>query len=282
MIRSLAGAAGRGGAETGFQRADRDSDTEQRPERDKEDFLAKARSAQRSDYLKSTRTAPLSRYEIKAGWEIPAVLEQALNSDLPGELKALVSSNVYDTATGRYLLIPQGSRLVGVCDSRVGYGQEGAQVVWDRIIYPDGSSLDLGGMIGQDAHGAAGFRDKVDRHYHRACPRQYLRPTPARMWGVIFLGPGAGSTGERGARFLRSRTALLNSRSSGCCLFCLPVSTLPSLYLRIRERAQHDAGHVNSWMRGGQNSTCYLSTYLRGGSQAIKADQTRISIYMTT
>src|SRR5664279_2707557 len=66
------------------------------------------------DYLKSTRNAPLSRYEIKAGWEIPAVLEQALNSDLPGELKALVSSNVYDTATGRFLLIPQGSRLLGV------------------------------------------------------------------------------------------------------------------------------------------------------------------------
>jgi type IV secretory pathway VirB10-like protein len=66
------------------------------------------------DYLKSTRTAPISRYEIKAGWEIPAILEQGLNSDLPGELKALVSSNVYDTATGRFLLIPQGARLVGV------------------------------------------------------------------------------------------------------------------------------------------------------------------------
>jgi type IV secretion system protein VirB10 len=113
------------------------------------------------------RTAPISAYEIKAGWEIPAVLEQALNSDLPGELKALVSSSVYDTATGRYLLIPQGSRLVGVYDARVGYGQEGAQVVWSRVVYPDGSSLDLGGMVGQDAHGAAGFRGKVDRHYRR-------------------------------------------------------------------------------------------------------------------
>lgn len=95
------------------------------------------------------------------------MLEQALNSDLPGELKALVSSNVYDTASGHYLLIPQGSRLVGVYDSRVNYGQDGAQVIWDRIIYPDGSSLDLGGMIGQDANGMSGFRDKVDRHYKR-------------------------------------------------------------------------------------------------------------------
>jgi type IV secretion system protein VirB10 len=83
------------------------------------------------------------------------------------EIKALVSSNVYDTATGRYLLIPQGCRLVGVYNSRIGYGQDGVQVVWDRVIYPDGSSLDLSGMIGQDAHGFSGFRDKVDRHYTR-------------------------------------------------------------------------------------------------------------------
>ncbi len=134
---------------------------------EKEAFLASARATQRDDYLKSTRTASLSRYEIKAGWDIPAVLEQALNSDLPGELKALVASNVYDTATGKYLLIPQGSRLVGEYNSRIGYGQDGVQVIWNRVIYPDGSSLDLSGMVGQDAHGFSGFRDKVDRHYTR-------------------------------------------------------------------------------------------------------------------
>ena len=149
------------------QSAEGDGESRQSQQSGKEAFLAKARAGQTDDYLKSTRTAPLSRYEIKAGWEIPAVLEQALNSDLPGELKALVSSNVYDTASGRYLLIPQGSRLVGVYNSRIGYGQDGVQVIWDRVIYPDGSSLDLSGMIGQDAHGFSGFRDKVDRHYTR-------------------------------------------------------------------------------------------------------------------
>ena len=119
------------------------------------------------DYLRYTRDAPLSRYEIKAGWEIPAVLEQSLNSDLPGELKALVTSNVYDTATGQYLLIPQGSRLIGKYDSRVSYGQDGVQVAWNRIIFPDASSIDLDGMLGLDSHGDAGLRDKVDRHYKR-------------------------------------------------------------------------------------------------------------------
>ena len=133
----------------------------------KEAFLTAARTRQWDDYLRSTREAPLSRYEIKAGWEIPAILEQALNSDLPGELKALVTSNVYDTAMGLYLLIPQGSRIVGKYDSHVSYGQDGVQVSWSRIIYPDASSIDLDGMIGLDSHGNASLRDKVDRHYRR-------------------------------------------------------------------------------------------------------------------
>ena len=121
---------------------------------------AQLATAKPDDYLRSTREAPLSRYEIKAGWEIPAVLEQSLNSDLPGELKALVTSNVYDTATGLYLLIPQGSRLIGKYDSRVSYGQDGVQVAWSRIIYPDASSVDLDGMMGLDSHGNAGLRDQ--------------------------------------------------------------------------------------------------------------------------
>jgi type IV secretion system protein TrbI len=134
----------------------------------KETFLEKARLANvREDYLKFTRTPPLSRFEIKAGWEIPAALEQGLNSDLPGELKALVMSNVYDTATGLYLLIPQGTRLVGSYNSRIGYGQNGVQVVWHRAIFPDGSAIDLNAMEGLDSQGNAGLRDKVDHHYKR-------------------------------------------------------------------------------------------------------------------
>lgn len=134
----------------------------------KESFLEKARTGNiADDYLKYTREPPLSRFEIKAGWEIPAALEQGLNSDLPGELKALVMSNVYDTATGQYLLIPQGARLVGAYNSRVGYGQNGVQVTWHRVIFPDGSAIDLNGMAGLDAQGNSGLRDKVDNHYQR-------------------------------------------------------------------------------------------------------------------
>lgn len=133
----------------------------------KEQFLESASAKKTDDCLRSTRTGPLSGYEIKAGWEIPAVLEQSLNSALPGEIKALVMPNVYDTASGQYLLVPQGSRLIGKYDARVAYGQDGVQVVWNRIIFPDASSVDLSGMVGLDSHGNSGLRDKVDRHYKR-------------------------------------------------------------------------------------------------------------------
>jgi type IV secretory pathway VirB10-like protein len=130
-------------------------------------FIEQTRGRAVDNYLKSTRTPPMGKYEVKMGWDIPAILEQGINSDLPGEVKALVRSNVYDTATGKYLLIPQGSRLVGIYDSQITYAQDRLQVIWTRIIYPDASSINLDGMVGQDIQGMAGFHDKVDNHYKR-------------------------------------------------------------------------------------------------------------------
>lgn len=139
----------------------------QNAQNEKEAFLEKARSRKGETYLGATRVQPLSKYEIKAGWDIPAILEQALNSDLPGEVRALVRESVYDTASGMHLLIPQGSRLVGVYDSRIAYGQDGVQVAWNRIIFPDASSINLEGMASQDARGSSGLRHHVDNHYRR-------------------------------------------------------------------------------------------------------------------
>jgi type IV secretion system protein VirB10 len=133
----------------------------------KETFLEKARARSEETYLKSTRISQLTLYEIKAGWDIPAVLEQAMNSDLPGEVRAMVRSDVYDTATGKYLLIPQGARLIGYYNSNISYGQDGIQIVWSRLIFPDGSSITLDGMNGQDETGASGFRHDVDHQNTR-------------------------------------------------------------------------------------------------------------------
>ena len=95
------------------------------------------------------------------------MLEQQLNSDLPGLIRALVRENVYDSATGRYILIPSGSTLIGVYNSHIGYGQNALQAVWRRVVFPDGSSLALGGFEGDDSAGAAGFRDQVNNHWGR-------------------------------------------------------------------------------------------------------------------
>jgi type IV secretion system protein VirB10 len=161
------------GTATGIAAAARGSDSagdgysEQNLQDQKEAFIKGTRSNVGGDQTRTSRLRPLSKYEIKAGWDIPAVLEQALNSDLPGEIRALVREDVYDTASGNYLLVPQGARLVGVYDSRIAYAQDAVTVVWNRVIFPDASSMDLDGMAGQDAQGRAGLRHDVDNHYRR-------------------------------------------------------------------------------------------------------------------
>lgn len=108
--------------------------------------------------------APAGRYVVSAGSTIAAALITGLSSDLPGQVVAQVTEDVFDTVTGRTRLIPQGTRLIGVCDARVSYGQSRALVVWTRLIFPDGRSLDLDRMVGTDAAGQSGLTDRVNNH----------------------------------------------------------------------------------------------------------------------
>jgi len=118
-------------------------------------------------YLPNQVVPQLSLYELKRGSVIPATLITGLNSDLPGRITAQVSQDVYDSATGYRLLIPQGAKLFGRYDSKVSFGQERVLVVWTDLIFPNGSTLQIGGMAGTDAEGYGGFKDKVDRHLLR-------------------------------------------------------------------------------------------------------------------
>lgn len=118
-------------------------------------------------YLPNRVVPQLSLYELKRGSVIPATLITGLNSDLPGRITAQVSQNVYDSATGYRLLVPQGAKLFGRYDSKVSFGQERVLVVWTDLILPNGSTLQIGGMAGTDAEGYGGFQDKVDRHLLR-------------------------------------------------------------------------------------------------------------------
>lgn len=118
-------------------------------------------------YLDSPLQEPITPFSLQAGFVIPAIMLSGINSELPGQVMAQVSRNVYDTPTGRYLLIPQGARLIGSYNSGIQYGQSRILMAWQRIVFPDGRTLDLGAMPGADQAGYAGFHDKVNNHYIR-------------------------------------------------------------------------------------------------------------------
>ncbi len=120
-----------------------------------------------SNYLPHKKVAPISPYEVKQGTVIPGVMITGINSDLPGQIIGQVSQNVYDSVTGKNLLIPQGTKIVGSYDSFVAVGQERALVAWRRLVFPDGMAIDLLGMAGADQGGYAGFNDQVNNRYFK-------------------------------------------------------------------------------------------------------------------
>jgi type IV secretion system protein VirB10 len=108
---------------------------------------------------------PASPYVVQAGTAIPAALLTGIQSDLPGQVTAQVTEHVFDTPTGKFLLIPQGSRLIGQYDSQVSFGQKRVLLVWNRIMLPDGKSIVLERQQGADARGLSGLEDEVDYHW---------------------------------------------------------------------------------------------------------------------
>lgn len=132
----------------------------------KREFM-KASENRESPYLQNTRMNPVSEFEVAQGWLIPGVMISGVNSQLPGPIYAQVRQNVYDSATGRFVLIPAGSKLIGTYDSEVSAGQERVLIAWTDVVLPDGSYLRLGAMPGVDKSGIAGMNDKVNNHYWR-------------------------------------------------------------------------------------------------------------------
>ena len=115
-------------------------------------------------YNPHAQQKPVSPYILMAGTIIPTSLLTGLNSDLPGFVIGQVTENVYDTVTGRILLVPQGTRIIGKYDSVVAFGQKRALIVWQRIIRPDGSSIVIENLPATDEGGYAGLEDGVDFH----------------------------------------------------------------------------------------------------------------------
>ena len=155
----------------------------------KQAFLAAATDLQTASNHRLE--APVSPYVLQAGSVIPAALVTGIRSDLPGQVTAQVTENVYDSPTGRILLIPQGSKLVGLYDSQVEFGQSRVLLAWTRLILPGGRSIVLDRQPAGDPQGFAGLEDRVDRHWRQLASAAML----STLLGVgAELGSGSGDS----------------------------------------------------------------------------------------
>jgi type IV secretion system protein TrbI len=134
---------------------------------------------------------PANRYVLQAGSVIPAALITGIRSDLPGEVTAQVTEDVYDSPTGKFLLIPQGARLVGQYDAQVSFGQSRVLLVWTRLIMPNGRSIVLERQPAADAAGYAGLEDAVDNHWG-------MLFKAAMLSTLLSVGAEAGMTNNNG------------------------------------------------------------------------------------
>ncbi len=157
--------------------------------------------------LDSQPKAPATPYSLFPGFVIPAVLISGINSELSGQIMAQVSQDIYDTPVGKHRLIPQGARLVGSYSNDVVFGQRRVLVAWQRIIFPNGKTMDIGAMPGSDALGQSGFNDQVNNHYFRIFGS-------ALLMSAVIAG-AAYSQRDSGGAFGRQNAGSILSQSLG-------------------------------------------------------------------
>lgn len=150
--------------------------------------------------------APASANVLQAGAVIPAALITGIRSDVPGQITAQVTQNVYDSPTGRILLVPQGTRIIGQYDSGVGFGQRRVLLVWNRLIMPDGRSIVLERQPGASAEGYAGLEDGVDFHWG-----EMLKA--AALSTLLSIGAEAGTSQNESSLVQALRSGASNSIS---------------------------------------------------------------------
>jgi type IV secretory pathway VirB10-like protein len=169
---------------------------------------------------------PPSPYVVQAGTVIPAALITGLRSDLPGQITAQVTEAIYDSPTGKFLLIPQGAKLIGQYDSSVAYGQRRVLLAWTRLIMPNGTSIVLERQPGADAAGYAGLEDEVDTHWD-------MLLKGAALSTLLSIGAEAGTTGSESSLIQAIRRGGSNSASqTGQLLVQRQLNVQPTLTIR--------------------------------------------------
>lgn len=168
-------------------------------------------------------------FMISEGTLIHAILLSEINTDLPGPILARVSHNIWDSKTGKALLIPQNSKLIGEYNSSVGHGQSRAQIVWTRIIYPNQQSVDLARMVGVDGKGTSGTAGTVNNHYDKVAMGLFM--STALGAGVRMTqgkyDPNTASMSQELGNSLAQETASLGNKIADKMLAIKPTITVP-------------------------------------------------------
>lgn len=133
--------------------------------KEKKEFFKGTNEDEVNIYNQHEMISPISGYQVNAGSIIPGIFITGVKSTLPGRMIGQVREDVYDSVTGNYLLIPKGARLLGMYDSNVTFGQDRIMIIWERIIFPSGRSIQLDRFAGTDLSGYAGVTGKVNNHY---------------------------------------------------------------------------------------------------------------------
>lgn len=174
---------------------------------------------------------PGSDYELQAGTVIPAALVTGINTDLPGDVIAAVTRPVYDSRTGRHLLIPQGAKLYGTYDSEIANGQNRALLVWHRLLMPNGRSIQIDGMKGMDAAGYAGVADRVDYHADKLVAGVGLSSVIAYA-GNLARGGGGRSGGDGDAHDVIGDTVAQEASRIGSKIIDRQLDVQPTITVR--------------------------------------------------
>ena len=170
--------------------------------------------------------APASANVLQAGAVIPAALITGIRSDLPGQITAQVTENVYDSPTGHILLVPQGTRVIGQYDNGVGFGQRRVLLVWNRLLFPNGRSFVLERQPGADAEGYAGLEDGVDYHWG-----ELLKA--AALSTILSVGAEAGTSQNENSLVQALRSGASNSISqTGQQIVSRQLNIAPTLTVR--------------------------------------------------
>ena len=183
-------------------------------------------------YASGRLQTPASPFQVMAGTIIPAAMVTGLNSDLPGQAIATVTEPVYDTVTGKSLLIPQGSRLLGTYDAQVSYGQSRVLLVWTRLIMPDGSSIVLDRLPGADTKGFAGLEDETDNHWGKLLAGAALSTLLGVGAELGSQNSGLGGTGQQTVVVATSRSAEESVNQVGQQVTRRSLNVQPTLTVR--------------------------------------------------